>query len=789
MSRIFLSHSSANNGTALAFQKWMVAQGWDDLFLDIDLEHGLVSGERWEKALRKAANRCESVIFLISKAWLESQWCRDEFNLARHLNKRLFGVVIEDLPISQLPETMTREWQITNLAVGDKRVTFEVTVPPRSHREIISFAEYGLHQLRIGLLAAGLDPKHFAWPPINDPNRSPYRGLRPLEAEDAGIFFGRDGTIVAALDKLRSLRDAPPPRLLVILGASGAGKSSFMRAGLLPRLVRDDRHFLTLPVIRPERAVIHGEAGFIDGLESALKLAGLARTRSEVRKAVDGGARLLRPLLTQLVEACTPVMTATEAERARPPTLLLPIDQAEELFLAESAVEAEQFLSLLRELASEDMPALAALFTIRSDSYETLQAAAPLIGITQQTFSLQPMPRGAYANVIEGPARRLHGSDRSLNIEEPLVQALLADIEAGGAKDALPLLAFTLERLYREYGGDGDLRLREYEELGRVEGSIEAAVERALQAAEMNPSIPRDHNTRLALLRRGLIPWIAGLDPETGWPRRRVATLSEIPAEARPLIDLLVEQRLLTKDVNEKSGDTTVEPAHEALLRQWSLLRGWLNEDASLLGVLDGVQRASRDWAANSNAPTWLTHAANRLEATDRLRARNDLAASLKPVDLDYLAACREVEKEKEAANEAARQRYLEIDRITRGMLEEELRIREAELRPERSVLAELQEAQIELIRSLLRGKWHPQRAVHVTSTQYSELFRFPCCDKFARDFQSSSDGDPPSQFRSDGCREIPKSVQYETSVRSDQFHSVLVSRSRSMEKSQTSQS
>ena len=66
-----------------------------------------------------------------------------------------------------------------------------------------------MQRLKHGLEEAGLDPKYFAWPPQNDPNRPPYRGLRPLEAEDAGIFFGRDGPIVEALDRLRGLREPP----------------------------------------------------------------------------------------------------------------------------------------------------------------------------------------------------------------------------------------------------------------------------------------------------------------------------------------------------------------------------------------------------------------------------------------------------------------------------------------------------------------------------------------------------------------------------------------------------
>ena len=106
------------------------------------------------------------------------------------------------------------------------------------------------------------------------------------------------------------------------------------------------------------------------------------------------------------------------------------------------------------------VPNLIALFTIRSDSYERLQTAKALEGVRQETFALPPMPRGAYQTIIEGPALRLQDSRRPLKIEPALIQALLMDIETGGGKDALPLLAFTLERLYREYGADGDLWLR-----------------------------------------------------------------------------------------------------------------------------------------------------------------------------------------------------------------------------------------------------------------------------------------------------------------------------------------
>ena len=94
MSRIFLSHSSADNAHAIALRDWLVAEGWNDLFLDLDPDRGIAAGERWEQSLNAAASRCEAVLFLVSKAWLASRWCMNELNLARRLNKRLFGVLI-----------------------------------------------------------------------------------------------------------------------------------------------------------------------------------------------------------------------------------------------------------------------------------------------------------------------------------------------------------------------------------------------------------------------------------------------------------------------------------------------------------------------------------------------------------------------------------------------------------------------------------------------------------------------------------------------------------------------
>jgi formylglycine-generating enzyme required for sulfatase activity len=643
MSRIFLSHSSADNAEAVALRDWLNREGWDDIFLDVDPDRGIAAGERWERALSEAANRCEAVLFVVSRAWLASDWCVKEFNLAYRLNKKLFGVLVEDLPIADLPVYLTSTWQLVRLCAGRDHVMLRVTMPFTGEEAHVSFSSEALARLKTGLQRAGLDPRFFAWPPESDPNRPPYRGLRPLEAEDAGIFFGRDAPIVEALDRLRGLRDAAPPRLLVILGASGAGKSSFLRAGLVPRIQRDDQNFMVLPVLRPERAAISGEAGLVRALESAMQAQDLMPTRAEIRTAIEGGAPALLLLLSKLVDGARPPCLAGEPER-KSPTLVLPIDQGEELFLAEGAAEAEPLLALMPDLLTAAVPGIIVIFTIRSDSYERLQSARVLEGISPQTLSLPPLPQGAYQAVIEGPAERLKESPRALKIAPALTQALLADIEAGGGPDALPLLAFTLERLYVEFGGRSQLTLRDYEALGRIKGSIEAAVEQAMAAADADPSIPRDRAARLALLRRGFIPWLASIDPETGNPRRRVARIPEIPAESRPLIDKLVAQHLLATDVAHDTGEVTIEPAHEALLRQWGLLQGWLAEDAGLLAVLDGVKRASRDWAANNGDTAWLTHTADRLAATEPLLRRPDLSANLEPTDRDYLTACHNAE-------------------------------------------------------------------------------------------------------------------------------------------------
>lgn len=406
MSKIFISHSSHDNAKALALAQWLEQQGWADYFLDIDPKPigGLLPGERWQEALKRAGDRCEAVVFLISPTWRDSKWCLAEFLQAKLLGKPVFGVLIEPTPLDSLPHEMTAEWQLCDLVTGEERNSFHVVqdqiVPPTD----VSLAGAGLAKLKQGLHKTGLNPSFFPWPPPNEPDRLPYRGLKALEAEDAAVFFGREAPLIRALDTLRRMEESGE-QFFVILGASGAGKSSFLRAGLWPRLKRDDRHFLPLPVIRPERAAINGQSGLVESLENIFREQKAPKTRAEVRAVLakpEGIVELLLEIQTNAQKRLGP--------GAVPPTILIGLDQAEELFGKEGTDEAGQFLDHLSRLltqvahdrpgAQTPAPHVMVLAAIRSDSYEQLQTASVLTSIRQTPFNLPPLAPAEYKLVI-----------------------------------------------------------------------------------------------------------------------------------------------------------------------------------------------------------------------------------------------------------------------------------------------------------------------------------------------------------------------------------------------------
>src|SRR5262249_4534561 len=153
-------------------------------------------------------------------------------------------------------------------------------------------------------------------------------------------------------------------------------------------------------------------------------------------------------------------------------------------------------------------------------------------------------------------------------------------------------------------------------------------------------------------LRRGLIPWLAGIDPETGNPRRRTSRIADIPQESVPLIRLLLDQRLLTSDRTVEDGkangsEATIELTHEAVLRQWNDLREWLKEDQESLVQFESVNRAARDWAANDHRDEWLNHSGRRLKEAESTAQRYQLFSNLASGTHHYLDQCRRLENGK----------------------------------------------------------------------------------------------------------------------------------------------
>ncbi|MDH5669046.1 MAG: SUMF1/EgtB/PvdO family nonheme iron enzyme [Nitrospira sp.] len=623
MSKIFISHSSQDNAKALAVAQWLEQNGWGEYFLDISPARGLAPGERWQTALKTAADRCEVVLVLISPAWRDSKWCLAEFLQAKQLGKTIVGVIVEPTPIETLLKELTAEWQLCDLQSGAEQQTFRVFQDQIVPQTEVSLSAAGLAGLRQGLQKVGLDPLVFPWPPSHDPERLPYRGLRALEAEDAAVFFGREAPLIRALDTLRRMEDGGE-HVFVILGASGSGKSSFMRAGLWPRLKRDDRRFLALPVIRPERSAITGQNGLLESLEKAFREYKVPKTRAALRTALakpDG--------IVGLVVALQTAAQNMLGEAASPPTLLLAIDQAEELFSKDGGEEVGHLLDMLSLLVRRPVndglgeeirfPRVLIMAAIRSDAYDHLQRAPALAGIRQTPFSLPPLAPAEYKMVIEGPAARATAAGRRLSIAPDLTEQLLQDAEGA---DALPLLACILERLITEFGADGDLRLDGYQALGGLKGSIEAAVSEALKDPRLDPVIPADEATQRRLLQQAF-PFLVTLDHDFERPKRLVATWSAIGSDAHPLLDRLVNARLLLKDkrvVAEGQETIVLEVTHEALIRHWPLLKGWVDANRELLAWQHQLRSKIHEWNRNRQNPDLLLHGLPLRDASERMK-------------------------------------------------------------------------------------------------------------------------------------------------------------------------
>jgi WD40 repeat protein len=642
LSRIFLSHSSRDIREAVALKEWLTEQNpplANEIFLDVDRESGLQTGTRWKDALRQANARCEAVICLLSANWESSHECKVEYRTAENLNKQIFVARLAPSTGNDL----TSEWQRCDLFAEGPKTRIDI-----GSAAAVEFATEGLLRLRDGIIGAGIGAESFVWPPSNDPGRAPYRGWEPLEESDAAVFFGRDAQLVRAMDAVRGMRLSGTNAVFVILGPSGTGKSSFLRAGLMPRLRREDRRFVLLDIVRPERDALAGASGLAAAISSARRSVGLSEpSLGEIKAAVSAGdAAKTADWLAEL-RASAARLLLIEAGDAAAPTVVLPLDQAEELFSADAGETAATFLSLVASLVNRLNTSEAGLIvtaTIRTDRYEVMQTHPSLAGVGTVLFDeLKPMPPTQFKEVISGPARRATEAGMPLQVAPDLVDRLLVDAADGA--DTMPILALTLSRLYTDYGSTGELTLAHYEAMGGMRRVVQTEIDEVLATD------PAARAGQLEALRAAFIPWLATVNPDNDQPMRRVARFADLPQASRPLIDALVAKRLMVKDIRD--GQTVVEVALESLLRQWDELADWLREERRDLKAADDLERTALAWAANDNDPAWLL-AGSRLADAETLIGTPAFAQRLSGA-VDLVTASRVAEDEEVAEQEAQR--------------------------------------------------------------------------------------------------------------------------------------
>jgi formylglycine-generating enzyme required for sulfatase activity len=558
MSAIFISHSHRDNAWAERIRDWLLddekqreeEQRYLSFFLDIDEENGIDVGERWRDQLFEHLQLSAAVLVICSEAYASSQWCLAELGVAMAAGKLVLPVRIDASPLPKL----LSETQATALAVID----------------LEQGSAAGWRRLQKGLEPLSWQLRQ-PWPPQKEPNASPFPGLDCFERKHAAVFFGQEVVREKVLAAIRRL-PARQSRLLLILGASGCGKSSLLRAGVMPWLAADDRgRWIVLEPFRPE------EKPF-EALESAL-----ARAHQNLKQPVPTEPVRTAAALGQQLRR---LRLAAGQQGAR---IVIAIDQFEELLAREDGrgdgvgEEADAFLTLLAELLGQKNSQVLILATLRSDFYGLLQLhPSALHRRAGDPIPLGPMDVDGFRQVMEGPAQRV-----GVRLETGLSDRLVRDTPSG---DALPLLAFTLRELW-DGRADGDgLTLKQYDDFGGLAGAVQRKADEVLATSGAT-------DEEIEALERAFIDHLVRLTSD-GQAAKQPARLDALPAASRRLVGLFVEARLL---VSGKGSDgDAVEIAHEALLRTWPKLVGWIDTGREALLQRLRVRRLGEDLSANA---------------------------------------------------------------------------------------------------------------------------------------------------------------------------------------------
>jgi hypothetical protein len=642
MPALFLSHASEDDKATNALEAWLRANGFTDIFVD---HHSLVGGEKWWKALRASAGACRVVVCLVSESWLASHECFIEFRVAWSMGKRIIPLFMLSTGSSRSAEASARLMHVCTEDQGiDLAGCFDAngTLELDAHSETANRLKLGLHAAG-AISRIGLDPQAFSVDARLRP--TPFPGLASFgdDDADAALFYGRSREIAETLEELRKVRAERDLRPFVILGASGAGKSSLLKAGIIPRLRREAPAWLPLRAFRPGADPL---LNFAEALSRTLADFGKIEAYGLIRdRLLETWSAVERTNGELSVAGLARLETAIEAEgrklreaAGRPDaSILISVDQAEELARANGS-SADALADYLRLALASARSGWQLAFTIRTDSLAELQGHRRFQDLRARGYDLRAIPVVRFDAVVEGPAKRY-----GVEVDNVLVDALMEDAPK---EDSLPLLAFALQRLWRQYAASGALTKDNYEKVGGLSGLIEDASERALRGIEPEQDVPLPATPppkRLVELGAStFVPALAQLN-EHGAPMRRMVPWTAFDDEQRALLERFDRWRLVVRKGEADGG--TVEVAHEALFREWTRLKSWLEPERARLDALRLLQVGALAWDRNARDASFLNHRGRRLAEADVLIGVERYKQQLGKIDLGYLSACRVAEQ------------------------------------------------------------------------------------------------------------------------------------------------
>ncbi len=478
--------------------------------------------------------------------------------------------------------------------------------------------------------AAAGRPAATVWP---EGKGSPYRGLEVFGMEHAPVFCGRTRAIGAVKDAL-ARQAARGCAFVLVLGMSGCGKSSLVRAGLLPTLIQpgviEGVGLVRWCIFRPSDAGGDLAGGLAQALVSASAVPELVPEGYDAREL---GALLreapqlaVTPIRMGLKHAAAAVAAREKLVRPPEPRLAVVIDQMEELFTLERVQPAERtgFVAALSALARSGQ--VWVLATLRSDFYARCVEILELVALKEGAgqYDLLPPALAEIGQMIRYPAQAagLHFGvkpESQERLDDVLHEAAARDPEA------LPLLEFTLDELYKRRTADGELTFAAYRGLGEMKGAL------AQRAEEVYGRLRPPVQALVPALFRALATVRHG-DEDVVVARRVPRERLENSAEARELLEAFIGARLLVSDRERADdGKAVVGVAHEALLQHWPRLKQWLAEDRDFLRTRARVAEAAERWRQEGQRPDLLLPEGKPLaEAVDLLaRRRGELDPAL----------------------------------------------------------------------------------------------------------------------------------------------------------------